>query len=250
MEIRERKAHEAFTLIEVAVALGVLGALTLVIATLMLRTIDTYGQVTSETDTTKQARYCLEMISRELRESVNTPTTPSIVNPAAGAPMAAVQDALLLTSARQSDDDSAVPPKGGEFILDVDNFPDPQSIVLFYLNTTPEGITQLVRHQLYYDEDLSVYASPFALAANPYVDPNIVVVDNAGTVININRTTGAVAGTPPFRPPKVLMNRTMSFDIVDTGIDPIEARITCQTVDRYGRTATARLSSQIEPRNL
>ena len=203
-----------------------------------------YAQVTAETDTIKQARHCLEMISQEMRESVNA----SIVSIAAGAPLGAVQDALLLTSARRSD---------GTFDDFTDNgFPTPQSIILFYLNTTPEGSTQLVRHQLYYAEDLGggagVYTPPFVLSANPYVGANIVIVDDggAGIAININRSTGAVGPTPSLRTPKVLMNRTMSFDIVDNGIDPIEARITCQFVDRNGRTATSRLSTQIELRNL
>jgi len=243
MGLKTRRENGGFTLIEVAVALAVLGILTLVIAIIMMRTIDTYGQVMSDTDTVKQARYCLEMISQEIRESVNL----SIVNSAAGPPLGAVQDALLLWSARDSI---------GDFKLDGSSFPEPKSIILFYLNTTPEGITQLVRHQLYYTEDLGVdagvYTDPFVLAANPYVGTDIVIVDNggAGVAININRTTGAVAGTPSLRTPRVLMNRTMSLDIVDNLVDPIEARIACQTVDRHGRTATARLRTQVDPRNL
>jgi len=183
------------------------------------------------------------MISQEIRESVNL----RIVNPVAGAPLGAVQDALLLWSARDSN---------GAFNLDGSSFPEPESIILFYLNTTPEGITQLVRHQLYYNEDLGVAAGatipPFVLAANPYVGTDIVIVSDGGTgvAININRSTGAVAGTPSLRTPRVLMNRTMSLDIVDNLVDPIEARIACQIVDRHGRTATARLRTQVDPRNL
>jgi prepilin-type N-terminal cleavage/methylation domain-containing protein len=243
MRLKARSGSSGFTLIEVAVALGILGIITLVIAALLIRAVDTYGQVMVETDTTKHARHCLGMISREMRESVDT--LNSIFQPAAGAPLGPVQDALLLTSARDSN---------GIFTLDPNSFPVPESIILFYLNTTPEGITQLVRHQLYYVEDLNAFTPPFVLkvAPSPYVGTNIVVVDNAGAgaEISIDRTTGSVVGTPPLKSPRVLMNRAMSFDIVNNGVDPVEARLICQSIDRYGRTATSRLSTQIEPRNL
>jgi len=243
MQLNKGREHRGFTLIEVAISIGVLGILTLIIATILIRTIDSYAQVTADTDTNKQARHCLDVIAQEMRESVNA----SIVNPVAGAALGPVQDALLLWSARRSD---------GTFSLNGGNFPVQESIVLFYLNTTPEGITQLVRHQLYYVEDLGVPAgvhiAPFVLAPTPYVGPDIVIVDDggAGNAISINRSTGAVGGTPPLRAPTILMNRTMSLDIVDNGIDPIEARIACQFVDRNGRTATSRLRTQIELRNL
>lgn len=241
MHLRDMSGRKGFTLIEVAVSLGILGIVTLVVAALLTRTVDTYGQVTVQTDTTKRARHCLEVVSREMRESVQT--LNSIYQPAAGPLLGPVQDALLLTSARQSD---------GTFTLN-NNFAQPESIVLFYLNTTPEGITQLIRHQLYYATDLIGFNEPFTLktATSPYVGTDIVIVDNAGTEINIDRTTGAVAGTPPLKSPKVLMNRAMSFDIVDNGPDePLEVRLICQSLDRYGRTATSSLRTEIDPRNL
>lgn len=236
--IRDKKSiRSGFTLIEVAISLGVLGILTLVVAALLLRTTDTYTQVATNTNTAKQARHCLEMISREVRESANF----SIVNPVAAGQLASVTDALLLTSARRSD---------GVFALDADNFPIPQSIVLFYINALPNGNSQLVRHQLYYAEDLNAFAPPFVLAAAPYSGVNINIVDNLGQVISIDRTTGTVGGTPSFRSPRILMNETNSLDLVNNGIDPIEIRVTCQDVDRNGRAATTRLSTQVEPRNL
>lgn len=240
MRLKAERRSRGFTLIEVAVSLGILGMVTLVVAALLTRTVDTYGQVMVETESTKHARHCLEMVSREMRESVDT--LNSIYQPAAGPLLGPVQDALLLTSARASD---------GTFAL-FNNFAQPQSIILFYLNTTPEGITQLVRHQLYYAEDLNFFSPPFVLktVTSPYVGTNIVIVDNAGTDIYIDRTTGAVAGTPPLRSPRVLMNRAMSFDIVDNGLDPVEARLICQSIDRYGRAATSRLSTEIDPRNM
>ncbi|GAB4344130.1 MAG: hypothetical protein Kow0099_23260 [Candidatus Abyssubacteria bacterium] len=241
------RSHKGFTLIEVAVALGILGALTLVVATIMIRTIDTYGQVMSDTDTTRQARQCMEEISREMREAIDG----DIWLPAdGGLPSNNVRDALLLTSARQSGI-PAPPAPQTTFISDANGFPVPRSIILFYINTTAEGIPQLVRHQLFYDEDLSAYAPPFRFpAVNPYQGPAIVILDNNNTVITINRTSGAVVGTAPFRAPKVLMNETTSFDIVANLLNPPEIRITCQNRDRYGRTATTRLITQVEPRNL
>ncbi len=249
MRLSKGSKISGFTLIEMAVSLGILGMVTLVVAALLIRTVDTYGQVMVETDTTKHARHCLEMISREMRESVQT--LNSIYQPAAGPLLGPVQDALLLTSARQTK--ATADATGTDiFRLGPNNFAQPSSIILFYLNTTPEGITQLVRHQLYYVEDLNSYSPPFILkmVPSPYSGTNIVVIDSAGTQINIDRTTGSVAGTPPLNSPKVLMNRAMSFDIVVSGLDPVEVRLICQSVDRYGRTATSRLSTQIDARNL
>ena len=237
----KKRQQTGFTLIEIMISLGVLGILSLIIATILLRTVDTYGQLSTETDTLKRARHCLEMISREMRESVNY----DIALAAGAGPVAAVQnDALLLTSARRSD---------GLFLVDVDNFPDAESIILFYLNTTAEGIPQLVRLQLYYTQDLNAFTEPFVLGANPYQGANIILNDNGGVVpfnvVTINRATGAVGGTPPLLAPKIMMNQTVSLDLMDNGIDPIEARIACQVIDRHGRTATTRLSTQIDPRN-
>jgi prepilin-type N-terminal cleavage/methylation domain-containing protein len=227
-----------FTLIELAVALGILSILSLVVAVLMMRTVDTYAQVASDTDTMKQARQCLDTISREMREGVDG----SIVNPINGGLLNNVQDALLITSARSS---------SGVFTLDASGFPQNKSIILFYLHRTPENITQLIRHQLYYDEDLSTYAEDFRLLpGNPYVGQFLVILDDNNVAINIDRATGAVVGTPSLKPPKVLMTRVTSFDMIVVSGDPIEARITCQVRDRYGRTATSRVRTQIEPRNL
>ncbi|MBI5115283.1 hypothetical protein HZA56_02315 [Candidatus Poribacteria bacterium] len=238
--------RSGFTVIEIAIAMGIMGMLTLVIATIFLRTVDSYGQMSTETDAIKQARYCLDMISREMRESVNA----SMSDATAGPPLGGVVDAILLTSARQSD---------GTFAVDANNFPVPRSIVFFYLNVTPEGITQLVRHQLYYAEDLHtddvplpLHTPPFVLANPTYFGANIVMRDNGGlgAPFVVNRSTGAVNGTAPTKAPKILMNRATSFDLIDDGTNPLEARITCQYVDRYGRPATSRLNTRIQPRNL
>jgi prepilin-type N-terminal cleavage/methylation domain-containing protein len=243
-----RASCRGFTLIEVAVALGILGALTLVVATIMIRTMDTYGQVMSETDTTKQARQCMEEISREMREAVNG----DVWLPAdGGLPSNNIRDALLLTSARQSGL-PALPAPQTTFIADANGFPVPRSIILFYINTTAEGIPQLIRHQLFYDEDLvPPYTPPFRFPPiNPYQGGAIVILDNNNVPIAIDRSTGAVMGNPPLRAPKVLMNWTTSFDIFANLINPPEIRITCQSADRYGRTATTRLITQVDPRNL
>jgi len=233
----EKSTQDGFTLIEMAISIGVLGIVLLVVAILLLRTTDTYMQVATNTNTSKQARHCLEMISREVRESANF----SIVNPVAGGPLAAVTDALLLTSARRSD---------GAFVLDGNNFPVPESVVLFYVNALPGGNSQLVRHQLYYVEDLNAFTPPYVLAAAPYSGTDIDIVDNTGQVISVNRTTGDVGAATSFIPPRILMNETNSLDVVNNGIDPIEIRVVCQDVDRNGRTATTRLNTQVEPRNL
>jgi len=237
--VHNRRESHGFTLIEVAVVLGVLGAVLLVAATLMTGTMDSYANVASEADTIKQARHCLEMISREVRESANI----DIQNQAAGAPLANVIDAVLLTSARDS---------SNTFNVDANNFPVPQSIILFYLNTTPEGINQLVRHQLFYIEDLNPLVPPFQLlpAPGPYNGANIVIVDGAGTMVAINRTTGGTAAVAPLRAPKILMNGSTSFDVINDLINPIEVRVTCRVTDRYGRSTTTRLSTQVQPRNI
>lgn len=242
-KIRERGG---FTLIEVAVVLGVLGAVLLVAGTMLTQTIEAYSKVASQTDTIKQARHCLEMISREIRESVNF----DIQSQAAGAPLATVTDALLLTSARLADNPATADPDNA-FVVDASGFPVPQSIILFYLNATPEGITQLVKHQLYYFEDLNIYTPPFRLLnPSPYVGANIVILDNNNLPIAINRNTGAVGAAASFSRPRILMNGSTSFDMINDGINPIEARITCQVTDQHGRSVATRLRTQIEPRNI
>lgn len=245
---RHVRSVNGFTLIEMAIAVGVLTILTLVMGSLLLRTVDTYGQIASDTETIKQGRQCLAMISREIRESVNF-VMSDLTTPAD--PLTPVQDALLLWSARQSENLSVFPKKHRDFVVDGNDNPVVSSIILFYLNTTPEGIPQLMRHQLYFDEDLSAFTEPFVLqAGNPYVGSNIVIVDGAGTAINIDRATGAVNTTPPYESPRILMNGAVSFDVVDDGIDPPEARIICQTTDRFNRTAMTPLNTQVGPRNL
>lgn len=233
------RRRDGFTIIEVAVALGILGILSLVVAMLLLRTMDTYGSVASSTGTTKSTRHCLERISREMRESTNV----NIVSEAAGAPLGTIRDALLLRSARDS---------AGVFHADAATgyYPDPQSIILYYLNTTDEGVTQLVEHKLFYAGDLNAFVAPFSLQTpDPYSGGNIVIVDSAGTVINVDRTTGAVNGTAPSIPPRILMNRAISFDVINDHLNPLELRVSCQIVDRYGRAATTRLRTQVDPRN-
>jgi len=246
MHSRKKRERGGFTLIEVAVVLGVLGAVLLVAGTMLTQTIEAYSKVASQTDTIKQARYCLEMISREIRESVNF----DIQSQAAGAPLGTVIDALLLTSARLADNPATADPDNA-FVVDTSGFPVPQSIILFYLNITPEGITQLVRHHLYYFEDLSIYTPPFRLLSpTPYVGASIVILDNNNIPIGINRNTGAVGAAAPFSPPRILMNGSTSFDMINDGINPIEARITCQVTDQHGRSVVTRLRTQIEPRNI
>lgn len=243
---RHVRSVNGFTLIEMAIAVGVLTILTLVMGSLLLRTVDTYGQIASDTETIKQGRQCLAMISREIRESVNF-VMSDLTTPAD--PLTPVQDALLLWSARESENPAMF--KKRRFVVNGNSEPVVSSIILFYLNTTPEGIPQLMRHQLYFDEDLSAFTEPFVLqAGNPYVGSNMVIVDGAGTAINIDRATGAVNGTPPYESPRILMNGAVSFDVVDDGIDPPEARIICQTTDRFNRTAMTPLNTQVCPRNL
>ncbi|RJP23739.1 MAG: prepilin-type N-terminal cleavage/methylation domain-containing protein [Candidatus Abyssobacteria bacterium SURF_5] len=242
---KSNRQEAGFTLIEVAVSIGVLGALSLVITALLLRTLDTYGQIMSDTDTIKQARYSLNMVSREIRESVNL-NFADVVVPG---------DALILASARNVNND---------FVLDGPPFvaagptntfdPIDSSIILLYINTSADGIPQLVRHQLYYAQDLNLYVPPFNLVLpDPYSGTDILIVDSAGTQIAVNMTTGAVAGTAPTVPPKILMNRVAAFDlalnVAPAPPFPLNIFLTCQVVDRYGRTATSRFQAQADPRN-
>jgi len=239
MDARALRKTDGFTLIEMAIVLGVLGAVLLVATTLLTGTMNSYTKITSETETIKNARHSLEMISRDVRESVNF----DIQDPTPGAALATVTDALLLTSSRRSDN---------TFVVDADNFPIPQSIILYYLNMTSEGIPQLMRHQLFYAEDLNLFTPPFQLLAvpGPYVGMNIVIVDSLGNMIPINRATGGSGGVMPFMAPKVIMIGSTSLDVVGMAPTPIEARLTCQFTDPYGRATTTRLSTTIKPRNI
>jgi type II secretory pathway pseudopilin PulG len=234
-------------LIEIAIVLAILGVVLLVSTTLLNGALDVYAKVSNETETIKQARLCLELISRDVREGLFV----DISDLSAGAPLANVNDAILIESARFADNPATPDPDNG-FSVDIDGVPQTQSIVLFYLNTTPEGANQLIRHQLYYAEDLNLLTPPFQLLnppAGPYVGQNIVIVDGVGNPISINRNTGGTAGVNPFMAPKVLMNASTSFDVVDDGINPVEVRLTCQVTDRYGRSVTTRLSTMVQPRN-
>ena len=197
--------------------------------------------MTQETETVKNTRYCLEEISRDVRESVNFDIQNAALD--AGWPLGVVNDALLLTSSRRSD---------GSFGVNADNTAMPQSIVLYYLNTTLEGIPQLIRHQLFFAEDLFVYQAPFQLMAapGPYIGTDIVIVDNVGNAITIDRTTGEPGGAIPFLAPKVMMNGATSLDLVGVAPIPIEIWITCQFTDRHGRSTTTRLSTTVKPRNM
>jgi type II secretory pathway pseudopilin PulG len=242
MGARAMRKSGGFTLIEIAIVLGVLGAVLLVSATLLTGTMNSYTRIASETETIKNARHSLEMISRDVRESVNF----DIQNPTASGPLATTADAMLLTSSRRSDNTFAV-----DFAT---NFAEPQSIILYYLNVTNEGIPQLMRHQLFYVEDLDPYgfSAPFQLLAvpSPYVGPNIVIVDGVGNIIPINRVSGGSGGVMPLMAPKVMMIGSTSLDMVGMAPDPIEARLTCQFTDRYGRVTATRLSTTVKPRNL
>jgi len=245
--VRTTKKSAGFTLIEIAVVLAILGAVLLVSTTLLNGTLDVYARVSNETETIKQARLCLELISRDVREGLFV----NISDLTAGAPLANVSDAILIESARFADNPATADPDNG-FSVDAGGIPQTESIVLFYLNTTPEGINQLVRQQLYYTEDLNLLTQPFKLLnppAGPYVGQNIVIVDGVGNPISINRNTGGPSGANPFMASKVLMNNCVSFDIVNDGINPVEVRLTCQVTDRYGRSVTTRLSTMVQPRN-
>ena len=243
MGTRALKKNGGFTLIEIAIVLGVLGAVLLVAGTLLSGTMNSYAKITSETETIKNARHSLEMISRDVRESVNFDIQDPTANPAG--PLATTIDAMLLTSSRTSNN---------VFIVDGNNFALPQSIILYYLNMTNEGIPQLMRHQLFYVEDLDPYGftPPFQLLAvpGPYVGPSIVIVDNVGNVIPINRVTGGSGGVMPLKAPQVMMVGSTSLDMVGMAPTPIEARLTCQFTDRHGRTTATRLSTTIMPRNM
>jgi prepilin-type N-terminal cleavage/methylation domain-containing protein len=240
--------NSAFTIVELAVVLAVLSIMLLAAGILLLNTMDTYAKVTSTTNTVSQARHCLEVISHEMRESIGDPDVADVnlgplTNP--GDPIAPVtDDAMLLTSARRSD---------GGFSLTAASFPLAESIILYYLNTTPEGDTQLLKHQIYYIEDLHTDTGPlippFTLANPAYAGSSIVIEDGNSVQIAIDRSTGTIGGTAPTRPPRVLMNRTESFDIVNDGVNPIEIRLSCQVMDRFDRTTTTRLVTEIEPRN-
>jgi prepilin-type N-terminal cleavage/methylation domain-containing protein len=243
--MRERALRKSagFTLIEMAIVLGVLGAVLLVSATLLSGTMSTYAQLTTETETIKKARHCLEMMSRDVRESVNFDIQDP--NPDPAGPLVTTIDAMLLTSSRRSNN---------TFSVDGNNFPQPESIVLYYLNVTAEGIPQLMRHQLFYVEDLGPFGfvPPYTLAPppGPYVGPNIVIIDNVGNIIALNRVTGGSGGVMPLMAPKVMMTGSTSLDMVGLAPNPIQAQLTCQFTDRYGRVTATRLGTTITPRNL
>ena len=243
MGTRALRKSGGFTLIEIAIVLGVLGAVLLVSAMLLTGTMNSYTKIASETETIKNARHSLEMISRDVRESVNFDIQDPNVSLAG--PLGTTVDAMLLTSSRRSNN---------TFAVDVDNFAEPQSIILYYLNLTNEGIPQLMRHQLFYVEDLNPYGftEPFQLLAvpGPYVGANIVIVDSVGNIIPINRVTGGSGGVMPLRAPRVMMVGSTSLDLVGMAPTPIEARLTCQFTDRYGRITATRLSTTIKPRNM
>jgi len=234
--LKIRRNHKGYTLIEVSVSAGLLGVLTLIVATLIIKTTDTYGRLSAGTYAARRANQCLESISSEVRECLKI----SVADPFSAPPQTPVQDALMTTSARQSD---------GSFRVDAQGFSSPASLALFYVNDSSEGIRQLVRHQLYYDEDLFLYTPPFAVSATPYAGDDIVIVDSFGNVININRSTGAVGAAAPLTTPTPLVNGIESFDIVNDGAGPLEIRIICRVVDRRSQIATKRFTASIEPRN-
>jgi prepilin-type N-terminal cleavage/methylation domain-containing protein len=243
-EMRKR----GFTLIEVMIAAGILSLLILVITTLVVRSLDTYGQIMSDTETIKQARQCLNQIVYEMRES--TSSQISVPAEALGGELGIATDALLLHSARVSD----APGNPNAFMYDPNTFlPLNSSIILYYVFTTPEGNPQLRRLQLYYTEDdLNGFVQPFFLSpTGVYAGSNIVIVDSAGSEINIDMATGTrVGGDSPYKPPKVLINGITSFDIVTEGVSVPEVRITCRFTDRFGRSATTRLRTGIDTRNV
>lgn len=244
MASKASQGNGGFTLIEVAVVLGILGIVLLVAAMLLSGSVNAYARISMETETVKKARHCLETISRDVRESVNQ----SIYNdPSADPndPMDDHVDGLLLWSAREA--------PSNNFIVDLITLaPSPQSIILYYMNTSAEGIPQLMRHQLYYAQDLIAFAGPFTILSvpDPSVGSNLVIADSIGTPINIDPTTGAVNGAAPFKTPQVMMIGSTSLEIIDADPNPMEARITCRFTDRYNRSTTTRLRTQIEPRNM
>ena len=245
--MRTGKKHKGFTVIELAVVLAVLSIVLLAAGVLLLNTTDTYAKITSTTMTMMEARECLQSISREVREAMGDPNIADLTVPVNDlAPV--TNDAMLLTSARDSN---------GIFSLTLNNFPNAESIILYYLNTTAEGDTQLMRLQLYYVDDFnigagSIFVPPFSLASPAYAGNNIVIQDVNNIPIAIDRATGAIGGAggiAPTRPPRVLMNQTFSFDIMNDFVNPIEIRVSCQIIDRFNREATTRLVAEIEPRN-
>jgi len=246
MASKASRRNGGFTLIEVAVVLGVLGILLLVTMMLLAGSMNAYAKISMETETVKKARHCLETISRDARESVNL----SILNdPTADVndPMDDHVDALLLWSAREAINNN--------FVVDslIDYSPTPQSIILYYMNTSAEGIPQLMRHQLYHAQDLIAFVGPFTILSvpDPSVGSNIVIADIVGTPINIDPTTGAINGVAPFKAPQVMMIGSTSLEIIDADPNnPMEARITCRFTDQYGRSTTTRLRTQIELRNM
>jgi prepilin-type N-terminal cleavage/methylation domain-containing protein len=242
MGTKTMRKSDGFTLIEIAVVMGVLSIVLMVAAAMLTGTMETYATVARETETVKTARHCLEVMSTDVRESVNF----DIQNPADAGPLAIVEDGLLLMSSRGSD---------GSFGTNPDNTADPQSIVLYYINLSAEGISQLMRHQLYYTEDLIAFMGPFTLAGVP-TPTQISIVDSFGTVIPIDKTTGGSGAAMPFRAPRVMLNGATSLDLVEvpppTPSRPpiVEARVTCQFTNTQGRVTTTRLSTTIMPRNL
>lgn len=264
--MHRNKKIAGFTIIEIAVALTVLSILLLAAGMLLITMMNTYAKVTSTTTTLTEARHCLEVIAQEMREGIGAPfvALPAIVDP--NDPRTPeTNDAIMIISPRQLQAPtvpSTVDHTYTTFVYDTDFTPIPQSIILYYLNTTPEGETRLMKLQLYYDEDLGVNMADPPASPNPppftpqtpvnLLNPNIGLIDANNAVIIIDKATGAIGGaggTPPRIPPRVIMNQTESFDIVDTGGDPIRIRVSCQVIDRFNRTATTRLDADIEPRN-
>ena len=181
--MRAGKRDSGFTLIEVAVVMGVLSILLLAAGMLLLNTMDTYAKITSTTNTITEARHCLEVISHEMRESIGDPDIADVTTPAN--PLDPVtDDAMLMTSARASD---------GTFTLTANSFPLAESIILYYLNTTAEGDSQLNKLQLYYIDDFHTdtgpLIAPFSLASPAYVGDNIVLLDGNNVQITIDRET-------------------------------------------------------------
>ncbi len=236
MPSQTRLNCKGFTLVEVAIATGILGVLTLIVAALLVQTTSTYKRVSYNTYAFRRADQCLETIASDIREC----TDFSLVDPALAPPEASAMDALLLESARKSD---------GSFGVDGSGFSTAQSLVLFYVNDSPEGIRQLVRHQLYYADDLSMYTPPFALSAAPYADGDIVIVDSFGNTINISRTTGAVGATPSFATPVPVVNGVESFDMVAAGAKALEVNIRYKVVDERNEVTTRLFTKQVQLRN-
>jgi type II secretory pathway pseudopilin PulG len=109
-------------LIEIAIVLAILGVVLLVSTTLLNGALDVYAKVSNETETIKQARLCLELISRDVREGLFV----DISDLSAGAPLANVNDAILIESARFADNPATPDPDNG-FSVDIDGVPQTQS---------------------------------------------------------------------------------------------------------------------------